>query len=104
VGELVNGEIREYDIHPEDFGLQMTSSRNLKVENVAESKTRILEALDNQAGPARDIVILNAGTALYAAGVASDITDGITRARETIASGKSRAKLDQFVRFTQQFA
>jgi anthranilate phosphoribosyltransferase len=104
VGELVNGQIREYDIHPEDFGLQMTSSRNLKVENVAESKTRILEALDNQAGPARDIVILNAGTALYAAGVASDITDGVARAREAIAAGKSRAKLDQFVRFTQQFA
>ena len=104
VGELVNGEIREYDIHPEDFGLQMTSSRNLKVDGAAESVTRIKEALDNQPGPARDIVILNAGTALYASGVAADIANGVACAREAIASGKARAKLDQFARFTQQFA
>ncbi len=103
VGELVNGEIREYDIHPEDFGLQMTSSRNLKVDGAAESVSRIREALDNKAGPARDIVILNAGTALYASGVAGNIMDGVERARETIASGKAREKLDQFARFTQQF-
>ncbi len=103
VGELVNGEIREYDIHPEDFGLQMTSSRNLKVDGAAESVSRIREALDNKAGPARDIVILNAGTALYASGVAGNIKDGVERARETIASGKAREKLDQFARFTQQF-
>ena len=104
VGELVNGEIREYDIHPEDFGLQMTSSRNLKVDGASESKARILEALDNKTGPARDIVILNSGTALYASGVASSIADGVARAREAIASGKARAKLDQFAQFTQQFA
>ena len=104
VGELVNGEIREYDIHPEDFGLQMTSSRNLKVDGAAESRARILEALDNKSGPARDIVILNSGTALYASGVASSIADGVTRAREAIASGKARAKLEQFAQFTQQFA
>ncbi len=103
VGELVNGEIREYDIHPEDFGLQMTSSRNLKVDGAAESVSRIREALDNKAGPARDIVILNAGTALYASGVAGNIKDGVERAREMIASGKAREKLDQFARFTQQF-
>ena len=104
VGELIHGEIREYDIHPEDFGLQMTSSRNLKVDGAAESKARILEALDNKAGAARDIVIINAGTALYAAGVATDIKDGVKRAREAIASGQARQKLDQFARFTQQFA
>ena len=104
VGELVNGEIREYDIHPEDFGLQMTSSRNLKVDGAAESRARILEALDNKTGPARDIVILNSGTALYASGVASSIADGVARAREAIASGKARAKLEQFAQFTQQFA
>ena len=104
VGELVKGEIREYDIHPEDFGLQMTSSRNLRVDGATESVSRILEALDNQTGPARDIVILNAGTALYASGVARDIADGVGRAREAIASGKARAKLDQFVRFTRQCA
>jgi len=101
VGELVNDEIHEYDIHPEDFGLQMVSSRNLKVNNVTESKEKILEALTNKTGPARDIVILNSGTALYAAGIASSIANGITMAQEVVASGAARNKLDQFVQFTQ---
>lgn len=104
VGELIDGQIREYDIHPEDFGLQMVASRNLQVAGIAESKQKILEALDNKTGPARDIVILNAGTALYAAGVADSIADGIARARDTIASGAARSKLDQFVQVTQQLA
>ena len=104
VGELIDGQIREYDIHPEDFGLQMVASRNLQVADIAESKQKILEALDNKTGPARDIVILNAGTALYAAGVADSIADGIARARDTIASGAARSKLDQFVQVTQQLA
>jgi anthranilate phosphoribosyltransferase len=101
VGELVNDEIHEYDIHPEDFGLQMVASRNLKVNNVGESKEKILEALTNKTGPARDIVILNSGTALYAAGIASSIANGITMAQEVVASGAARSKLDQFVQFTQ---
>jgi anthranilate phosphoribosyltransferase len=104
VGELVDGEIREYEIHPEDFGLQMSSSRNLKVANAAESIAKIREALDNQPGPARDIVLLNTGTALYAAGVASSIVDGVHRAREAIASGAARAKLEQFAKLTQSLA
>jgi anthranilate phosphoribosyltransferase len=102
IGELVNGEIREYEIHPEDFGLQMVASRNLKVANAAESKDKIFEALDNKAGPVRDIVVLNAGTALYAAGVASSIADGLLKAREAIGSGAARKKLAQFVQVTQQ--
>ncbi len=104
VGELVDGEIREYEIHPEDFGLQMSASRNLKVANAAESIAKIREALDNQPGPARDIVLLNTGTALYAAGVASSIVDGVHRAREAIASGAARAKLEQFAKLTQSLA
>jgi anthranilate phosphoribosyltransferase len=104
VGELVDGEIREYEIHPEDFGLQMSSSRNLKVANAAESIAKIREALDNQPGPARDIVLLNTGTALYAAGVASSIVDGVDRAREAVASGAARAKLEQFAKLTQSLA
>ncbi len=102
VGELIDGQIREYDIHPEDFGLQMVASRNLQVAGIAESKQKILEALDNKTGPARDIVILNAGTALYAAGVADSIAHGIARARDTIASGAAPRKPDQFVQVTQQ--
>jgi anthranilate phosphoribosyltransferase len=102
VGELVNGEIREYEIHPEDFGLQMVASRNLKVASALESKDKILEALGNVEGAVRDIVALNAGTALYAAGQAKSIADGLARAREAIASGAARDKLDQFIRVTQR--
>ncbi|MFC5472836.1 anthranilate phosphoribosyltransferase [Paraherbaspirillum soli] len=101
VGELIDGEIREYDIHPEDFGLQMIASRNLKVANSVESKQRILEALNDQPGPARDIVALNAGTALYAAGVASSIPEGLSKALAVMASGAALAKLEQFVAATQ---
>jgi anthranilate phosphoribosyltransferase len=104
VGELVNGEIREYEIHPEDFGLQMTSSRNLRVDSSAESVAKIYEALDNKTGAARDIVILNSGTALYASGVVDSIAKGVTKATETIASGAARAKLEEFAKFTRQFA
>jgi anthranilate phosphoribosyltransferase len=101
VGELVNGEIREYEIHPEDFGMQMIASRNLKVADAAESKQRMMEALRGEAGPAYDIVALNAGTALYAAGVASSIEDGLKRARFAITSGAALRKIDQFVTVTQ---
>jgi len=102
VGELVDGTIREYEIHPEDFGLSMIASRNLKVADAAESKARVLEALRGEPGPAHDIVALNAGTALYAAGVAASIEDGLHRARAAIASGAALAKLDQFVGVTRQ--
>ncbi len=102
VGELVNGEIREYEIHPEDFGLQMVSNRQLKVEGAAESRAKILEVMDDVAGPARDIVALNAGTALYGAGVATSIADGVKQAQAAISSGAAKAKLNQFITVTQQ--
>ncbi|WP_322054902.1 anthranilate phosphoribosyltransferase [Paraburkholderia bannensis] len=103
VGELKDGEIREYEVHPEDFGLQMVSNRSLKVENAEESKAMLLGALSNEAGTAREIVALNSGTALYSANVVDSIADGIALARETLASGRARAKVDELVRFTQQF-
>ncbi|MBC3882693.1 anthranilate phosphoribosyltransferase [Undibacterium sp. LX40W] len=102
VGELVNGEIREYDIHPEDFGLQMVSNRSLKVSGAEESKARILDVLNNVAGPATDIVSLNAGTALYGAGIADSIADGVKKAQAAIASGAAKAKLDQLIEVTHQ--
>jgi anthranilate phosphoribosyltransferase len=104
VGELKNGEIREYEIHPEDFGLQMVSNRSLKVVDADESKAMLIGALENKPGTAREIVTLNAGTALYAANKADSIGAGIVLARETIASGAARQKLDQFVQFTQSCA
>jgi anthranilate phosphoribosyltransferase len=102
VGELVNGEIREYEIHPEDYGLKMIASRNLKVAGAAESKAKMMEALNGEPGAAYDIVALNAGTALFAAGVASSIEDGLSKARAAVESGAARAKLEQFVQVTQQ--
>jgi anthranilate phosphoribosyltransferase len=104
VGELKNGELREYEIHPEDFGLSMVSNRGLKVGNAAESRAMILEALENTPGTPREIVVLNAGVALYAADVAGSIDDGIRLAREAIASGAAKAKLDAFVATTQKLA
>ena len=104
VGELKDGEIREYEIHPEDFGLQMSSNRTLRVSNAEESKAMLYSALANEEGTAREIVALNAGTALYVANVAVSIPQGIQLAREAIASGAARAKLDEFVRFTQGLA
>ena len=104
VGELKDGKISEYEIHPEDFGLQMSSNRSLRVADAQESKEMIFSALANNAGTAREIVVLNAGTALYVANIAGSIPRGIELAREVIASGAARAKLDEFVRCTQGFA
>ena len=101
VGELKDGVIREYEIHPEDYGLAMASSRQLKVANAQESQAKLLAVLGNERGTAHDIVALNAGTALYVANVAESIADGIGKARDAIASGAARAKLDEFVRYTQ---
>jgi anthranilate phosphoribosyltransferase len=101
VGELKDGEIREYEIHPEDFGMTMASNRALRVETPEQSMAMLRGVLDNVAGAPRDIVVLNAGAALYAANVASSIAEGIERARETLASGAAKAKLAQFAAFTQ---
>src|SRR5690606_38726660 len=104
VGELRDGEVREYEVHPEDYGIAMAASRNLQVANPAESIAMLREALDNVDGLPREIVAFNAGAALYVAGVAEDIGDGIDRARKAIASGAARAKLDEFVAVTQELA
>ena len=103
VGELKNGEITEYEVHPEDFGLAMASNRSLRVADAAESKTMLIEALENKPGTAREIVILNSGAALYTANLEDSIGAGIQRAREAIASGAARKKLDDFVAFTRKF-
>jgi anthranilate phosphoribosyltransferase len=102
VGELKDGEVLEYEIHPEDFGLTMKSNRGLKVKDALESKEMVLEALRNIEGTPREIVTLNAGTALYAAGVAPSIGDGIQAAREVIASGAAMRALERFVATTQK--
>lgn len=102
VGELKDGEVREYEIHPEDYGLAMKSNRGLKVAGAAESKAMIDEALANVDGTPREIVVLNAGLALYAADVCDSIEAGVDAARAAIASGAARAKLDAFVQATRR--
>ena len=104
VGELRDGEIREYEIHPEDFGLTMASHRALKVDTPEQSRALLQAVLDNQPGPARDIVMLNAGVALYAANVAATMAEGVERAREALASGRAAERLTQFVARAQQLA
>ncbi|MDT7834150.1 anthranilate phosphoribosyltransferase [Aquabacterium sp. OR-4] len=102
VGELKNGEVREYVVHPSDFGLPVYDSRVLRVANRDESVQCIQRALANEDGPVRDIVLLNAGAALYAAGVAASVAEGVKRAREAVASGAAVARLNQFVAATQR--
>jgi anthranilate phosphoribosyltransferase len=102
VGELKDGHLSEYEIHPEDFGMPMASSRALRVETPEESQAVLRGVLNNEAGAARDIVILNAGAALYAANVSTSIKDGIALARQVIESGAAKQKLEQFIAFTQK--
>jgi anthranilate phosphoribosyltransferase len=101
VGELKNGEITEYEIHPEDFGFQMASNRALRVETPEQSKAMLLGVLNNQPGAARDIVMLNTGAALYAANVVATMRDGVNRAREAIESGAAKMKLDALIAATK---
>ncbi|MGJ7581437.1 anthranilate phosphoribosyltransferase [Variovorax sp. RHLX14] len=100
VGELRHGEIREYELHPEDFGFAMSSSRALRVETPEQSMAMLRGVLDNVPGPARDIVTLNAAAALYAADIVESIADGVERARAAIGSGAAKAKLAEFVAAT----
>ena len=102
VGELRDGQVREYEVHPEDFGIGMAHTRNLRVDDPAQSRQLLLDVLDGKPGLPADIVALNAGAALYVAEVADSIADGIGRARVAIADGSARARLQAFVRATQQ--
>jgi len=104
VGELKDGVITEYEIHPEDFGMVMASNRALKVKTPEDSKAMLLGVLDNQPGAAKDIVVLNAGVALYAANVAPSMAEGIVLARKAIESGAARAKLDALIQLSGELA
>ena len=101
VGELKDGEIREYTIAPQDFGLPAHDPSAIRATSVEESKTMLLAALENREGAARDVVALNAGASVYVAGLAETLAEGVKLARSTIASGAARRKLDQFVAFTR---
>lgn len=101
VGELKNGEVSEYEIHPEDFGMTMVSNRSYRISNKEESRDIMLNVLKNEQSPALDVVILNAGLAIYTGNKANTIKEGIEMARELIASGAAFAKMQQFCQFSQ---
>jgi anthranilate phosphoribosyltransferase len=104
VGELKDGRVEEYAIHPEQFNLPVHDPRVLRVANVEESKAMLLGALENTGGAARDIVALNAGASIYVSGLADTLADGVDQAFEAIASGAARARLDALVALTQRFS
>ena len=104
VGELKDGQITEYEIHPEDFGLPMASNRALRVDTPEQSMQMLRDVLAGLPGPAADIVALNAGAALYAANVAPSLEAGLAQARQVMASGAAQAKLDELIRFARQSA
>ena len=102
IGELVKGEIKEYSFHPSQMGLELYDRRAIEVHSVEESKAMILAVLENQPGPAHNIVALNAGAAIYVSGVAKTFKAGIERAVQAIRSGAAKQKLEEFVAFTQK--
>jgi anthranilate phosphoribosyltransferase len=103
VGELKNGEISEFTLHPREFGFEPCALEVLKVWDAAQARDMLLGVLDNLPGPARDIVLLNAGAAIYVAGRAQTLAEGIEQARAAIASGDARARLDQLIEFSNRF-
>jgi anthranilate phosphoribosyltransferase len=101
IGELKDGKVQEYTVHPERFGLPVHDPRALRVSTVEESRAMLIGALEAKAGAQRDIVALNAGAAIYVADRVPTFEEGVELAFETIKSGAARAKLDEFVKFTQ---
>ena len=104
IGELVKGEINEYMVHPSHFGLELYDRRAIQVNTVDESKAMIQAVLDNQPGPAHNIVAMNAGAAIYVSGLASSLKTGIERASQVIKSGAAKQKMEEFVAFTKKRA
>ena len=103
VAELKHDFITEYTIEPRQFGIDVAPIESIQAKDKEASRDRVLAVLGNEAGPARDIVVLNAAAALYVSGVSASLWDGVAAARDAIASGAARAKLDRLVTFTQGF-
>lgn len=104
VAELKNGQIEEYELDPRELGLDFAELKQLRADTAAASRDILLSVLDGQAGPARDIVCLNAAAAIYTAGVSPTLADGVTMAREALDSGQARAKLDQLISLSAALA
>lgn len=102
VGELRHGEVIEYAIKPEDFGMSTAAIESIQAQDSIQSRKMLLSVLDNQPGPARDVVLLNAGAAVYVAGVAESLGQGLEKARVAIESGAAKAKLLELIEFSNR--
>ncbi len=102
IGELNQGNVIEYIIRPEDFGLQSAPIKAIQVSDSAHAKAMLLSVLEDQAGPARDIVILNAAAAIYVAGVTDSLEQGVKKARSVIENGSAMRKLQELVKISNQ--
>ncbi len=103
VAELKEGRVRRYSIQPEEFSIQRNSIDRIKARDAAESLTIIRSVLEDNPGPARDIVVLNAGAAIYTSGLVDSLKEGVSKASEAIASGEARNRLDRLVILSQGF-
>ena len=103
VAELRDGRVTRYDIAPEDFGLARAPLDALRADSLEASRELVLRALSNEPGPVRDIVLLNAGAALYTCGSAGSIESGIALAAQAVASGGAMRKVSEFARFSRSF-
>jgi anthranilate phosphoribosyltransferase len=103
VAELKDGSVRRFSIQPEDFDIRRSALHSIRADGPEDSVKTIIGVLDNTAGPARDIVVLNAGAAIYVAGLAESLKEGIRKADRAIASGEARRRLDRLVVLTQSF-
>ncbi len=104
IAELLKGEIKQYTISPEQFEIKRNDLSTLAVQSVRDSLNTMLSVLDNKPGPAMDIVLLNAGAAIYTAGSATSLKDGVGHARQAIENGSARAKLEQLIKLTNSFS
>ncbi|GBG13926.1 anthranilate phosphoribosyltransferase [Novimethylophilus kurashikiensis] len=102
VAELKDGEVREYVLNPQQFGISLSAQESIRVKDAEDSKRMVLSVLGGSTGPARDIVLLNAGAAIYVAGCADDLAHGIQSAAEVLDSGTAASKLDQLIALTQR--
>jgi anthranilate phosphoribosyltransferase len=103
VAELKDGRVRRYSIQPEEFGIRRSPLDTIRASDAADSLDIIRSVLEDSPGPARDIVTLNAGAAIYTAGLANTLAEGVEQARQAIASGEARSRLDRLVILTQSF-
>jgi len=104
VAELKDGQVQEYVLNPQQFGLPLHDVQSIRVQNAEQSKHLLLAVLGGETGPARDIVLLNAGAAIYVAGLVENLTAGIACASRMIDSGDAKNKLQQLILLSQQMS